>query len=188
MSLSESVPQSVESSLPSSSSAGFYMKETELFQIPAFARGCDIILGVRKICMSTHTQANHYGNLVPTAPTVNLSAAVYGVISHSIFHQGSIILALQETIIKFYRKYCILSHSLPANMQKATTYLYISSLKLHSKDWNIHIWGLLRGMFNNYSFLAWRVCVRHFPVWWVVALGRGRCNTQDPVSQMLHSN
>lgn len=80
----------------------------------------------------THTQVNHF-NLVPIAPTVNASVAVNGVIRHSIFHQASIILALQEPIIKFYRKYCILCHSLPANVQKVTTHLYISSLKLHSR-------------------------------------------------------
>jgi hypothetical protein len=79
------------------------MKETELLQISAFVIGCDIIQSVRKICTSTHIHtANHYVNLVPTAPTVNASAAVDGVINHSIFHQGLLILALREPIIKFY--------------------------------------------------------------------------------------
>jgi hypothetical protein len=84
VSLSESEPQSVESSLPSSSSTGFYVKETELLQIPAFVTGCDTIQGVRKSEHEYSHIATHYINLVPSTTTMNASAAVDEIISHSI--------------------------------------------------------------------------------------------------------
>jgi hypothetical protein len=112
VSLSESEPQSVESSLPSSSSTGFYVKETEILQNPAFVTGCDTIQSVRKSAHEYTHIATYYINLVPTAPTTNASAAVDEIISHSIFQQGLLILALYESITKFYRKYCALSCSL----------------------------------------------------------------------------
>jgi hypothetical protein len=108
------------------------MKERELLQIPAFVTGCNIIeVSENSAHEYTHT-ANHYVNLVPTAPSAATTAAD-GVISHSIFHQGLLILSLQEFIIKFYRKYCILFHSLLADVSKKKQHTY----KLHSKETNI---------------------------------------------------
>jgi hypothetical protein len=73
VSLSESEPQSVESSLPSSSSTGFYVKETELFEIPALVTGCDTIQGVRKFAHEYKHIATTNASAAQWIPTAVLS-------------------------------------------------------------------------------------------------------------------